>query len=374
MNNRILNFIPAQFYETKASSYVGYYILNPTTNKMVRKRIKVNRLKTRSARRLFARQLIIEINQKLVKGWNPLLEQEAPKSFTFLQEAIRLFIISKSRELRKNSMRSYNSDTDIFLKWFNKNYSEDFYIINVTNLMILDFLNYMYFERKVSEVRHNRMLMFLHSLFEWFVDNGFLKRNIVKGIKKKKEKPKTRQFIPPDVIEKIRTYIKENNKDFYRVMLLTYHGLLRPNEIVQLYISNIDLKRKIIIVPADISKNGKKRIVTLSEELFLLLKEIVLKHQSTDFICSKTFVPGKTEISPKDISKYWFKMRVILDIPVIYQFYSLKDTGIINMVRANISPEAVRDQAGHSSLEMTNKYIQIAREGADEQIINKINF
>ena len=44
------NFIPAQFYETKARSYVGYYVLNPTTNKMVRKRIKVKQLKTRKAR------------------------------------------------------------------------------------------------------------------------------------------------------------------------------------------------------------------------------------------------------------------------------------------------------------------------------------
>ena len=39
-----------------------------------------------------------------------------------------------------------------------------------------------------------------------------------------------------------------------------------------------------------------------------------------------------------------------------YKFYSLKDTGITNMLRANTDVLSVRDQARHSSILITDMY------------------
>ena len=75
-------------------------------------------------------------------------------------------------------------------------------------------------------------------------------------------------------------------------------------------------------------------------------------------------IPGVNEVADLSLksvqSHSLFKHRV--------------DSGIIEMLRAGVSPEAVRDQAGHSSLEMTNKYVMIVRTAADEQILSKINY
>jgi integrase/recombinase XerD len=43
-----------------------------------------------------------------------------------------------------------------------------------------------------------------------------------------------------------------------------------------------------------------------------------------------------------------------------YQFYSLKDTGIVQMLIDGVPAIEVRNQAGHSSLEQTNQYAKYA--------------
>ena len=88
----------------------------------------------------------------------------------------------------------------------------------------------------------------------------------------------------------------------------------------------------------------------------------------------KDLRPNIIATNSRYVGKQWAKMRLDLGFDNSIQFYGLKDSGIIEMLRAGISPEAVRDQAGHSSLEMTNKYVQIARTEADQQILTKINF
>ncbi len=372
MPQRLISYIPAQLYKNSSGWYVGYWVQDPVTGKMRRVRIKINRIKNKRERTAYARQLIVEINSKLAKGWNPFIEQSTPKGFTTLEKAIELFLRSKQRELRERSFSTYKSLSDKFLKWTKQ--QKDYYVINFTSADAVEFMNW-YWEQGISGKTYNSMKTFLVSLWEWFIENKYAKVNPFKDIKKKKEQRKQRQIIPQDTIEQIKLYLKENEPEFYAIVLLTYHGLLRPNETVQLKPKHFELERKLLKIPPEISKNNKTRIVSLSPELYKALKSLNIdKLPKNWFIFSKNFRPGEKKIARNRISEHWAKLREILDLPPEYQFYSLKDTGIVNMIRAGISLETVRDQAGHSSLEMTNRYVQIARSEADEQITNKINF
>jgi len=53
------------------------------------------------------------------------------------------------------------------------------------------------------------------------------------------------------------------------------------------------------------------------------------------------------------------------------QFYSLRDSGIIQLLKDGISPKEVMELADHSSLEVTNKYVKKARVEASEVIKRK---
>lgn len=45
-----------------------------------------------------------------------------------------------------------------------------------------------------------------------------------------------------------------------------------------------------------------------------------------------------------------------LKFPKEYKFYSLKDSGITDMLRSGLDPLSVKEQARHSSLQITDAY------------------
>jgi integrase len=53
------------------------------------------------------------------------------------------------------------------------------------------------------------------------------------------------------------------------------------------------------------------------------------------------------------------------------KLYSLRDSGIIQMLQDGISPEEVMKQADHSSLEITTIYVKHANPSGSEQIKKK---
>jgi integrase len=54
--------------------------------------------------------------------------------------------------------------------------------------------------------------------------------------------------------------------------------------------------------------------------------------------------------------KVWDKMRRSLKLPQEMQLYSLRDTGINNMLKAGIDPLTVMQAADHHDLSMTTRY------------------
>ena len=63
---------------------------------------------------------------------------------------------------------------------------------------------------------------------------------------------------------------------------------------------------------------------------------------------------NKNDIFKKNGATY--RTHQILKLPTQYKFYSLKDTGITEMLRSGCDTLSVKEQARHSSLLMTDIY------------------
>lgn len=63
-------------------------------------------------------------------------------------------------------------------------------------------------------------------------------------------------------------------------------------------------------------------------------------------------------------------MRPGIGLAKEYKFYSLKDTGITNMLRAKTDILSVRDQARHSNIAITDTYTPKDIADANEMLIN----
>jgi hypothetical protein len=79
------------------------------------------------------------------------------------------------------------------------------------------------------------------------------------------------------------------------------------------------------------------------------------------YIFSDDFRPGKEQRSEKAFRDFWIKhVRKDLDFDDQYKFYSLKDTGITNMLRANTDIISVRGP-GTALVNIDNRHIYAPR-------------
>jgi integrase len=201
------------------------------------------------------------------------------------------------------------------------------------------------------------------------VENLYCKINPFLTVRKKMEEPKFRKIIDSEARAKIKEYLSEKQDyEFLAIIMLCFHGLIRPGEICQLVPEYFHLDKKTMFLPAKITKDKDDRIVSLSDELIQLLKKLNINEIPKNyFVFSTSFKPGKVLKNSRDIGRRWSKLRTELNLPAEYQFYSLKDSGIVQKLQDGINPLDIRNQAGHSSLEQTNQYAKYANpEGSDE--------
>lgn len=349
--------------------YVIYWVENPDTGEHVRKRIKVNRVKPIAERNRYAKMLTDEINQKLYAGWNPFLEQMAPRGFDNLQEAMAYFLKSKKKELRTTSYTTYLSKNKILFDWLTLQNLENISCLSFNRTHAINFLRWMYDERNISNRTYNNYLKHFYQTFEWLISNEYLSINPFEKLKGKEKQAKDRVVIDVKKRKEIFQYFRENDYSMYIVSLLVFHTLLRPAEIVKLKLSHFSLHNQTINIESSMSKTKVKRISTIPN---VMMEAIVNwdfnKAKDREYIFAENFLPGTKPLNPRRLSKRWSNMRLRLKIPVEMQLYSLRDSGIIQLLNDGVSPEEVMKQAGHSSLDMTTIYAKHANPTGSEQI------
>jgi len=75
------------------------------------------------------------------------------------------------------------------------------------------------------------------------------------------------------------------------------------------------------------------------------------------YLFSSKMKPGENYANEKQFRDFWKNhIRTPLKLSDTYKFYSLKDTGVTMMIRANVDILSVRDQARHSSILTTDTY------------------
>lgn len=371
-NKVMVDYIPAQLHQTNNGWYIDYYVFHPGKNKLHRKQIRINKIKSVTERRKFAQRLIQKINIRLAEGWNPFIEQEAPKSFFRLSQAISSFLDDK-RDKRPDTLRSYNNFLKLFQKWSEEKHQSDIFIINIDTMFAMEYMEDVW-RRKIESTRYNNFLGFQRLFCNWLIEHRFAKANPFQSIKKKKENSKIRIMdIDTEDRRKIRDYLRIHNKQYLAIVFLAFHTLLRPNEITFLKAKNIDLKKQVIFVSGSYSKNHNDRIATIPNVMIPIMKEILLYVRKDDYVfTNNNFLPGRKQGTRRYLSKYWENLRDHLKIQKEVQFYSLRDSGIIQKLRDGLDPKTVMELADHSSLEITNKYVKMASTGANKEAMVKM--
>jgi integrase len=375
-NVSYLKFLPARLTEGN-EWYISYYSLYPATGKLRRVKIKLNRIKGTGKRRVYARQIINELNEKLVNGWNPFIEQEAPKAFHLLFNVLDTYLKIQEREAEKHSIRCYKSYVKYLKEYLIRNkYSAEMYVSQFDKVIASNIMVELKQNPKYSFMTYNNYLQFFTGLFNWMMQFNYIATNPFSTLKKipKKLIHKTRRCLTVDERERLKDFlIKENNNNYLVMCLLCYYCFLRPNEISLLRVRDLNLEKQVVYISKEIAKNDNDSIRTIPDTMMEYVKKLDLNHPGDYYLFGldtrKKFTPGKKRAEGREIARYWSDViRVKLSFPMEIQFYSLKDTGITNMLADGIAPNFVQGQADHSSLKMTSIYAAKRNTASQEQI------
>ena len=356
MSQIFVDFRPAEVVHKK-ETYVSFYALNPLSGKLERKRIRCNHIKGKTERLKYARLLCTSINQQLYDGWNPFLEEIAPEAGTVLNTALDKFIAEKRKSVRPDTMRVYVSIVEIFRRWLQARGIADKPCFAFNSKSAERYMNEISDNPKAGNRTYNNHLRCLKTLFKFMIDREYIVENPFEKISTKRCDPKIRVIIPKEDRARIKNYFELKTPAFFMVCQLCYRLFMRPKEILMLKIGMYDPKENIITIPPEISKNHNTRTLALPDDLKRYFCSIT-KCPSNWYVFSDpcTFEPGKTHLDTKIVGRRWKEMRDGLKMPAAYQFYSLKDTGITEMLEAGVPAKFVKELADHHSLEMTEKY------------------
>lgn len=344
--------------------YIIFYAFDPAKDQMRRKRIKLNHIPKTGERRKYADGLMKRLIKKLEDGWNPWIESENAKAYykfpdVCLHYKKHIAKLEADGILRPDTYRDYTSQLRNIETWNEKYKNTITYIYQFDRSFIVDFLEEIYIVRGNSAVTRNNYLGFIRIFCSFLLEHQYIQVNPSEGVSfiSKRKLKKVRTVIEEEDIIRLCEYLEANNKYFLLACYILHYCFVRPKEMSYIKLSDINLQKQTLYISGDVSKNRESATVTLPTKVIHLMLDLdTFKHPNNFYLFSDNFKPGKSYKYSKQFTDFWsLKVRKDLKFPLKYQFYSLKDTGITEMLR-NYDTLTVRDQARHSSIEMTNKY------------------
>ena len=374
--DEIIRFTFPILRENKAAWYIEFYAFDPIRKKMRRKRIKINRLAPKKRRREYAAGLIVRLYQQLICGWNPWIENDSEGPILF-DDAIKRYVENNEKMyndgiFRKETYISHESMIRKLATYNRKRESPIVYLAQLDKRFCNDFLDYMHLELDHSPQYRNNCLTFLKAFCSFCVEKGLMDENPAGGIKPFSRKlfQKRRKIIPPGVVKQIGEYLMEHDKHFLLSCYLLYYCCIRPIEQTRLRLQYFNVKNCTLTIPAQDSKNRTTQTITVPKKVMMLMLDLgVFNNPPQYYLFSNNIMPGNVQIDRRLITIRWTRLKKTLDLDNDYTFYSLKDTGITEMLDKKLSSISVRDQARHSSLAITDIYTRHRKE-ADRNILD----
>jgi integrase len=370
-----IDYIPAELKENITWEIV-YYVKNPFTEELVRKRNRVRPLKSITERRKLAKRMIQEINSKLEKDPNSFFSVKGSKEFSTFNDVVMIYLNQLTREVKDSNLsidtlKTYTSRCNNIQLYIKEKGLEKLLCFNFNNDFIIEYLDYLRYTKNVSARTRDNYFTFIRTLSGWMLQKKYIIENPCEGISKINKKKNEKIVIPKHERELIFDYYRKTNYNFFVFCMCCYYCLIRRTELSKIKVSDVNLKNSTLFISAEDSKNNKSSYVTIPPKLAILLSEHIQYSQKEHYLFSNdNYKPGVEKFKPNKASNNWRRMRKKIGVNPKIKWYYLKDTGIVDLIIAGVPLSSIRDQARHHCISQTNEYIPRNMKKADTFITN----
>lgn len=356
-SNSILGFTYPKLHTGK-SWYVDFTAFDPAQGKMRRKKIMLDGIAKITDRRKRAAELIEALLRQLRCGWSPWVNQTESRAFTPFADCISYYLSYIEKSSRKKTFQSYSSRVQVMEEFMQSCLVPIKYAYQFDECFVTQFLDYIFLDRDATPRTRNNYRGWCGSFAQFLISRKYISENPIINIPKIKEDVKFRKDLSATMLQTLQRTLIKDDPHYLLACYMEYYTFIRPTELSFLRISDISIEHQTILVHAEFSKNHRDALVGLNDTIIKLMINLNIFANPNDYyLFGKNFIPSRERIHPDKFNKHWVKLRKKLHWSDCYQFYSLKDSGIRDLANAE-GIVVARDQARHSDVSTTNRYIQ----------------
>lgn len=220
------------------------------------------------------------------------------------------------------------------------------------HLVALDFQNYLDGFLFTSIAQQNQIINAIKFLYEKVLNKKYDKVSF--------KRPRKEKHLPQVISQEelLKSISKIDNIKHKSIISLAYGTGMRVSEICNLKITDIDSKRMIITIRQ--SKGRKDRIVPLSQNNLLLLREYFKQYKPKEYLFNGQFELKYSSTSCNAIVKKYLGEN--------YHFHQLRHSYATTLLENGTDLRIIQKCLGHSSSKTTEIYTHVST-----NLLNKIN-
>lgn len=354
-------FIPAVLRDRKGDLskrwYIEFYAWDEKVNRLKRKHLIVPaKYKDARNRRVWANDKIAEIN-KLLNDGKYFRRTEV---FEF-KDARIVDLFPNLLEKRKDSLRlkSYRSLQSIYKKleaYLLQSGNKNLLVSNFRTEHIEEWIDYMLGIGNIASTINN-----CTEKIGWFFEQAIGKGYLEKKKYKRRKLPETQTTKNVAFTKShqriLEEYMLVNDYPLFLFTRFLYHAFIRPKELRNLQVKNLDFDNWCITVNGSFSKNRRNESVVMNQTLLQYAREFEDKE---GYLFGKNFKLGInhqcSENYPYNRHAEALKQTGLEDLG--YTLYSWKHTGAVRAYKSGVDIKKLQVLLRHSSLEITDIYLR----------------
>ena len=336
--------------------HVGFKAFNPDTGQLEEKRIYCpEKFKTEKERNLWAKEQIKKLSILLSKGYHlRSVKSIIPISDKSLNNCLQSVLNLLASTLAPKTVVTYQSSINK-LSGFNKTI-----LVNEFNeLQVIQFRDHLLSEIKNSPTTCNNTIQNLRVLYNSYMQRSDIKTNPF-AVKSLREKASTKNiaFTKEHQIL-LEKYLMENEPEVYFFTRFVYYSFVRPGELLQLKIRNLNIHENYISVPANIAKSKRTQTAIIIKPLQELINERLNFNESDKLIFGHGLVPGFTKSGINVAFRRHQKALKEIGLEAFnYTLYSWKHTGAVNAYKSGVGIKELQNMLRHSNSNTTDIYLK----------------
>ncbi|QIY82581.1 site-specific integrase [Chryseobacterium sp. NEB161] len=306
--------------------------------------------------------------EKLQKGWVPDNSNRTISKSCKVIEAINYGIDQKKLSVSKNTADNFQSTVNFFCEAIKKLKFDKMMVANFDRSHAKAILEFLKKEKGWTNKNYNKHLGYLRSIFHEVLEADYTTKNPFNDIRNLKVE-KTFSNIPPtdEEMRLICDQLQSKNYGFYIFYMLIYYCGIRPDELRNMKVKNLNFNERMIHLDAEFTKTSKNRAVPMLGNTYDLLK--YYKDCDPEYYVFGTwvpnggrhshrnwFLPNPYQIKEDTPNKQWNQL-IKKELEINKSLYSGKHKGADDKFAAGMDIKTICDIFGHSETQMTERYM-----------------